>query len=141
MRNETVPLDFENERDSNSTSWQRADPLRALIEQTAWNHWRVTLPDGEHTHEVRLETDHGAYLGDCRIPTDDGPDKRCPGFAYHDGPCAHLCTIRKAAVVHLRDVQGRPVIVYDIEDVADARADPAVEKVLADGGPQRRRSP
>jgi len=132
-----TPLDFEHERDTDSTSWRRADPTTALIERTAWNHWRVTLPDGEHVHDVRLETDHGAYVGDCHVLGDDGERERCPGFAYHDGPCAHLCVVRKAAFGHVRDASDQPVTIFDITDVADARADHAVERVRADGGHRR----
>lgn len=126
-------LDFAAKRDSGSVSWERADPMAAFIETVAWNRWHALLPDGEDTHEVRLERDHGAYLGDCHALTDDGKEV-CRGFDYHDGPCAHLCTVRKAAVVDLPDVEGRPVTIHDVEDVEAERADHAIEKARADGG-------
>lgn len=88
-----TPLDFKHERDESTTSWRRAEPHVALIERTAWNYWLVTLPDGDHAHDVRLERDHGAYVGDCRV--------------------------------------------FDVEVVHDARADYAVETVMADGGRRR----
>ncbi|WP_187347818.1 hypothetical protein [Haloplanus rubicundus] len=132
-----TPLDFAAERDEGTASWRRADPRAALIERTAWNRWVVTLPDSEHAHDVRLERDHGAYVGECY--TLDGDEREpCPGNAYHDGPCAHLCTVRKAAFGDVTDTHDRHVDVFDIEDVADARADHAVEKLRADGGRHRR---
>jgi hypothetical protein len=39
-------LDFQGEADARSTSWERADPTRALIERRSWNEWAVLLPDG-----------------------------------------------------------------------------------------------
>lgn len=125
-----TPLDFATERDDASTSWERADPTATLIEQIAWNRWLVTLPDGESVHEVRLERERGAWIGDCHVVDGD----RCPGFAFHSGPCAHLCVIRKADVVAVPDTRDRPVRVLDEEDVEDARADYAVERLAADGG-------
>ena len=132
-----TPLDFETGRDEQTESWRRADLRAALIERVAWNRWRVTLPDGENTHQVCLERDHGAFVGECY--TLDGDDRdACPGDAYHDGPCAHLCTVRKAAFGEMTDVRDERVHVFDSEDVQDARADHAVEKALADGGRRRR---
>lgn len=97
-----TPLDFATERDDRTASWRRADPRTALTERTAWNRWVVTLPDGEHAHDVRLERDHGAYVGECYTP--DGDEREpCPGNAYHDSPCAHLCTVRKAAFGDVTD--------------------------------------
>ncbi|WP_254830179.1 SWIM zinc finger family protein [Haloglomus salinum] len=77
------PFEFREEADERSTSWERADPDRALIERRAWNEWALLLPDGEEAHRCRLERDHGAYVGECD----------CPGYEYHDGPCAHTCTL------------------------------------------------
>ncbi|MFA9515920.1 hypothetical protein ACERIT_01650 [Halopenitus sp. H-Gu1] len=114
-----VPLDFHSNRDSGSASWEHADPTAALIERVAWNHWRVTLPGSENTYEVRLEHDHGAFVGKCEVL--DGDDrKQCPARKYNnpDEPCAHLCTIRKAAFVEISDVQGEPVTVFETDDVA-----------------------
>jgi hypothetical protein len=126
-------LDFEAERDAGTDSWQRAS-REALIERTAWNKWRVTLPDGEDAHEVRLERDHGALVGECIVLDEADEPELCPGFRWHEGPCAHLCTVRKAAFVRLDDARGEPVVIVDREDVDAARADHAVEKIVADGG-------
>lgn len=96
------PLDFEAERDAESESWERARPGQALIERMNLYGWRVTLPGGE-AHHVALGRDHGAFVGWCD----------CNGYRYHDGPCAHLCTIRKAAFVSICDVRGERVEIPD----------------------------
>ena len=100
-----------------SQSWTRADPTEELVERVTWNRWLVTLPDSEDVHEVRLERDHGALVGDCVIHE---TGERCPARKYNDDeePCAHLCTLRKALVLNDeaddggRDVDG---------DVLDSR--------------------
>jgi|GEM_PF-957877 len=79
-------LDFLAERDNQSGSWTRAQPDRALIERTSTYAYLVTLPDG-HVHRCAYAiNDDGTYVGRCD----------CDGYRYHDGPCAHLCTLRKA---------------------------------------------
>ena len=40
-----IVLDFEAERDRDSTSFDRADPPAALIEQQHQHAWTVSLPD------------------------------------------------------------------------------------------------
>jgi hypothetical protein len=112
------PLDFHAKREAGSDSWDRADPRSALLERQRWDTWLVTLRGGE-AHEVRLRRESGAYVGRCD----------CAGFEHHDGPCAHLCTVRKAAVVEVPDVRGRPVRVLD-PDAERAQAMP-------DGGERR----
>lgn len=128
-------LDFESKRDTGSDSWERADPNAALIEQVAWNRWRVTLPDGDHAHEVRIEKQHGAITGDCKALT-DGDREPCPARKYNDPdePCAHLCTIRKAAFGDVEDDAGHTVSILRTEDVQTASSDHAVEEIMADGG-------
>ena len=116
-------LDFRGEADRDSTSWERASPGRALIERDAWNEWTVLLPDGEDSHEVRLERDHGAYVGACD----------CWGFRGRDrpeSPCAHLCTLRQAAFGHYRDVNGNRVRILD----PDEERAQSVDRARADGG-------
>ncbi|QHS17227.1 hypothetical protein GWK26_08770 [haloarchaeon 3A1-DGR] len=131
-----TPLDFASKRDAGSASWSRADPTAALIERVAWNRWRVTLPDSEATHEVRLERDHGAFVGECEVL--DGDDReQCPArkFSDVDEPCAHLCTIRQALVFNDEADDGTTIEVFDADDVATASADPHIETaMLADGG-------
>lgn len=80
-------LDFEAERDADTTSWERAQPDDALIERWGRYGYLVTLPGGEaHFCAIGQRPGGGEFIGWCR----------CKGFSYHDGPCAHLCTIRKA---------------------------------------------
>lgn len=79
-------LDFETERDADSTSWQRADPRSALIRRLGRYGWVVCLPDGDaHVCGLGRRPD-GRHDGFCK----------CKGYEYHDGACAHLCTLRKA---------------------------------------------
>ena len=120
-------LDFRAEAEASSTSWERADPDRALIERRAWNEWAVLLPDGEGAHVCRLERDHRAYVGECD----------CWGFRDRDdpeSPCAHLCALRQAEFGDHKDVYGNRVRVLDADE---ERAQTSVERVRADGGRRR----
>jgi hypothetical protein len=112
------PLDFREKPDAASDSWTRADPHAALLERQAWDVWPVTLPCGS-AHSVRLRRESGAYVGRCD----------CAGVEHHDGPYAHLCTVRKAEFGHVADVSGRRVRALDPE------AERA--QALADGGERR----
>ena len=49
--------------DRQSTSWQRADPVAALIETVDTAQWTVALPDGNDAHTVTLFTDALNTLG------------------------------------------------------------------------------
>lgn len=87
-------IDFLEERDSGTESWTRADPREALIESFGRFGYKVTLRDGESVHYCALGLEDSEYLGRCD----------CKGWEYHDGPCAHLCTLRKADFLELIDV-------------------------------------
>jgi hypothetical protein len=121
-------LDFEAERDrEDSTSWERADPVAALIEGESDHSWTVSLPDGEDWHHVVLIFDNGVYVGQCD----------CEGFEYHEGPCAHLCTIRKADTIGYPDINGESIKIERInraagDELADQHDD--TERARADGG-------
>lgn len=82
----TDPLDFRSECEGESTSWQRANPTDADIHRLHRFGWVVRLPDSDDGHEVALAQEAGHWTGRCT----------CPGYKHHDGPCAHLCTLRKA---------------------------------------------
>lgn len=129
----TDPLDFERQRDAESASWKRADPKAALIERRAWNTWLVTLPDSEDAHLVTLQRDHGALVGEC-VLAESGD--QCPARKYNDSeePCAHQCTVRKAAFGGLEDVYGDVVTIFAADDIGTARADYHIESAMADGG-------
>ena len=124
-------LDFEAERDEQTSSFERADPVAALIEQRREHVWTVSLPDGDGTHSVVLIEEAGEFVGRCS----------CDGFEFHDGPCAHLITIRKGAVVPDSDVNGTPIRIRSVDavdeddDLADHYDD--TERVRADGGRRR----
>jgi hypothetical protein len=142
----TQPLDFQLVRDEYPDRWARADPRLAFIEPRAWDAWLVTLPSqGEEPLGdpwlVRLRRDHGAYVGTCEGPPDadrDGwpDDGTCPGHAAHDGPCAHLCAVRKAAAIGHPDARGTAVRIHSTEEVVTERGDHAIERgrTAADGG-------
>ena len=121
------PLDVENERDEQTTSFQRDEQTTALIENKAQNVWTVSLPDGDGTHRVALITDYGVFIGQCT----------CDGFNFHEKPCAYLFTIRKADTIGYPDVDGKPVEIERItRDLEDDRADQHdnMERVRAHGG-------
>lgn len=141
LKNKARFVDFERARDGESESWTRADPSTASeISSVGDATWSIQLPEGDQhlTWLVQLEDD---YLGRCD----------CKGFAFHgapenqrlDGetpkfaPCAHLCTLRKAAVLDdslipdADDVDLSGIsIVTDARDVDDSAAD--ADTVAAD---------
>jgi len=113
------PVDFDDLAGSDETSWIRARPERALIESTGRYGYRVTLRDGD-AHLVAVAVDDGQHVGHCD----------CEAWKYHDGPCAHLCTVRKAAFIDETDVQGEPVCIPRL----DLDAHETDERAVADGG-------
>jgi len=131
------PLDFRAERDADSTSWDRADPVDALIGSPGALTWLVTLPGGE-CHRVALWFDpsalngHGSYVGACN----------CKAWQYHSGderiryPCAHLCTLRQAAVTNERFTEhGEPVRIREHERTErKTTLDAADAEPVTDGG-------
>lgn len=112
-------LDFEALAGTDQTSWERADPEKALIEPLGRYGYRVTLPDGD-AHLVAVAVEDGEYVGDCD----------CKAAEYHDDPCAHLSTVRKAAFAGDEDVHGDPVTIPRVDLDAHERG----EQAVADGG-------
>jgi len=55
----------------------------------------IAFAGGENVHEVVLNRGPDGWTGDCHI-ADRNADRteRCPGWAHHDGPCAHLWAVR-----------------------------------------------
>jgi len=113
------PVDFDRLAGSEETSWQRAQPQEALIESTGRYGYRVTLHGGE-AHLVAVAVDDGQHVGQCD----------CKAWEYHENPCAHLCTIRKAAFLGLEDLQGERVRIPRL----DLDAHETDERAVADGG-------
>jgi len=112
-------VDFERIAGTESTSWQRADPEAALIESTGRYGFRVTLPGGD-AHLVAAAVDDSQHVGTCD----------CRGFEHHDGPCAHLCVVRKAAFAGVEGVDDEPVTIPCV----DLDAHETDERAVADGG-------
>lgn len=105
-------LKFDPLAGSTETCWQRARPLSASIERASRVGYRVALPDGDR-HIVVLALDEGDYVGYCD----------CKAFEFNTGPCAHLCTIRKAAWAHVEDDRGNRVTIPRLDELGDATAE------------------
>jgi hypothetical protein len=140
-------LDFTLVRTDFPDRWDRAKTQAhdAMIERTDWDSWLVCFADGGDTWEVSLRRDGDDWQGDCRAPDDsDREHDRCPGHAYHNGPCAHLSALRFAHWLNtegferITDTHGREIHVLDINEVQQERHDHAIEQsVRADGGEPR----
>jgi len=115
-----TPLDFETLAGTDATSWDRADPQGALIESMSRYSYRVTLPDGEESHLVAVAIEDGQHVGTCD----------CKAFEYHEGPCAHLCTVRQAAFIGERDTRGVRVRIHRV----DLETHTGDERAATDGG-------
>lgn len=76
-------LDFEQAEESMTSSWQRALEEAAEIEPMEPGEYAVRFETSDTTHVVHLIGDGRGYVGRCM----------CPGYQYHDGPCAHLCLL------------------------------------------------
>ncbi|MCU4926668.1 hypothetical protein OB905_11855 [Halobacteria archaeon AArc-dxtr1] len=119
------PLDFLEQRDTNTDSWIRAHPADALLEKFGRYGYKVTLRGGADVHYCALGIENGEYIGRCD----------CKGWQYHDGPCAHLCTLRKAdfiGVIDVEETDGGPAAEHEMhhatgEALDGDRHDPAIE--------------
>ena len=119
-------LDFEVEVESQSTSWERADPDGALIERTGPTEFRVMLPGGE-VHTCHYGTERGGHVGYCD----------CKGWEYRDddaSPCAHLCTLRQAEFIGDRADDGERITAESTIGEIDAGATETEPELRADGG-------
>lgn len=94
-----------------------------MIEQRTSTTFGVLLPNGEDAHTVTYAKERGAYVGYCD----------CDGDKYHDLPCAHLCTLRKAEFIGAADVHGQT-----IEATSTGPGSEPEPELLADGGSGRR---
>ncbi|QLC33633.1 hypothetical protein EFA46_005275 [Halarchaeum sp. CBA1220] len=116
-------LDFERVVGTDSASWTRADPRRALIERHSPTDYVVMLQDGADSHTVVYGLERGARVGYCD----------CDGYQYSDDsvPCAHLCVLRKAEFIGAESVDGERIEAVDTAALAEADHDPGLR---ADGG-------
>jgi hypothetical protein len=108
------PVEFTTERDQRTTSWERAAPMADDTEIHRLNRfaWLVQLPDGS-PHVTSLLRAGDWFEGWCD----------CQGFEYGDGPCAHLCTLRQGAYIHVETDEGERLQVEDVDDAREAVTD------------------
>ncbi|WBE14013.1 hypothetical protein CWS96_gp10 [Saline Natrinema sp. J7-1 virus 1] len=76
-------LDFEQAEDDMTSSWSRALEEAVEIEPMDPGEFAVSLESSESVYIVHLVGDGAAFSGRCI----------CPGYRFHDGPCAHLCAV------------------------------------------------
>lgn len=76
-------LDFEQAEDDMTSSWTRALEESAAIEPMTPGEFAVKFETSDTAHITHLAGDGAAYAGRCT----------CPGYQFHDGPCAHLCAV------------------------------------------------
>lgn len=107
------PLNFERLAGSEDTSWKKAVPYQSDIEQISRLGYKVRSPNGEEWHHVVLAAERDNHVGLCD----------CKGWEYNDGPCVHLCAVRKAAwtgVTPERDINGRTIRICNLDAVDPA---------------------
>lgn len=88
---EAEPLAFD---DANGTSAQRVENGRVMLTPVGRFVWRVAFFDGD-AHRTQLALDRRGYLGACD----------CRGFEHHDGACAHLWAVKRAAEAGHADIE------------------------------------
>lgn len=115
-------LDFLGERAAATTSWERADPQQALIEQDTLSVQYTVCLHGGNAHTVQLWRRGIQWVGRCD----------CDGFRYHDGPCAHLCAVWRAAATNTSTATGKvlslpPRQPEDPADGTDGREQPGTD--------------
>jgi len=105
---DAVAIDFEEIRDNDSDSWQRATDASPDVRLGDRDDlFVVQMDDSDDAHNLSIaEVRGGPYLGWCS----------CEGFEYHDY-CAHLCVIRQRAVMNDHLI---PTIDEDPRDDVDA---------------------
>lgn len=112
--------------DDNSSSIERARETPAEVTtDPSGESYLAAFEDSDDVHDVELIRDADGWHADCWALDDHGTRTgRCRGWAFHDGPCAHIWAVRShIAREHLRD--------------DDARHDNNVERARADGGRRR----
>lgn len=87
-------LDFEAAEDELTSSWERALEEAAEIELMDPGEYAVSLESSDSVHIVHLVGDGVALSGRCL----------CPGYRFHDGPCAHLCAVYQRSLEGVLEV-------------------------------------
>jgi hypothetical protein len=118
----TDPVDFTSERDQRTTSWERAAPMADDTGIRRLNHfaWLVELPDGQ-PHVTALLRNSDWFEGWCD----------CTHWEYNQTPCAHLCTLRQGAYIHVETDEGERLRVEEANAAREAVTDggqPVVER-------------
>lgn len=106
-------INFDRLAGSEDTSWKKAVPYQSDIEIVSRLGFKVKSPNGEEWHHVVLASEGDHHVGLCD----------CKGWEYNDGPCIHLCAVRKAAwtgVTPDRDINGRTIRICDLDAVDPA---------------------
>ncbi|WP_199242191.1 hypothetical protein [Halorubrum sp. SD626R] len=109
-------INFERLAGTDDTSWKNAVPYESDIQTVSRLAFKVRSPDGEAWHHVILARESGAHVGLCD----------CKGWEHNDGPCVHLCAVRKAAwsctklCTKHTDINGREVRICDLDAVDPA---------------------
>lgn len=115
--------------DDGSVQRARETPAHVVADESG-GPFLLAFADSDDVHEVLLRRDGDEWYGNCWALDDDGNrDERCRGLVYSNGPCAHLWRLRSDAAA--REIE--------VVDAAEARAEQAVEEIVADGGRRFRR--
>lgn len=86
----------------------------------------IAFADSVDVHDVVLLEGPDGWDGHCYIIDEDGErQSTCPGYAHHDGPCAHLWAVRSY------------IARRKLEDDDRRYADDVDQALAADGGVQR----
>lgn len=129
MTLDIVTFDVLEVEDASDGSFERArDTPAEVAPDHAGDSYLVAFEDGDDVHQVDLSRHPNGWLADCWALDDDNGDRtgRCRGFAFHDGPCAHLWAVRShVAAQKLTD--------------DDRRHDLDIEQAVADGGNDQHR--
>jgi len=123
-------LDFSQIADAYPERFQKVDLAAAKLVSDDGAQFVVERPDGDG-HVVELVSALSHYWGQCT----------CDGFEYHDGPCSHLCALKRAEGVGLVDIpSGEPTAIsVEVRDGQQQLADQIEpdKRAATDGGVRR----
>jgi len=127
----TDRLSFEAQFAPDDGSVERARETAAhVVTDEPGGPFLLAFADSDDVHELVLRRDGDEWHGNCWALDERGDRvERCRGLVYSDGPCAHLWRLRS-------DVAAGE---NEIVDAVEARAEQAVEEIVADGGRRFRR--
>lgn len=123
-------LSFSEIRDAYPDRFQKVDLAASRIECLDGPQFAVERNDSDEGHAVELVETLSHYWGTCT----------CDGFGWNDGPCSHLCALKRADAKGLISIPtGEPeAISVEVRDRQQEIADHAAEPdIAADGGIHR----